>query len=98
MISPKNLVNHELIGLEIEIKNSENKSLIGKKGKVIDETKSTFIIQDKNKTKTIIKKGTLFVFNVDSQKIQIKGDYLQGNPWDRIKAKIKVKTRWQKNK
>ena len=51
MITSKNLVNHELIGLKIKIKDSKNKSLIGKKGTIIDETKSTFLIEEKNDRK-----------------------------------------------
>ena len=44
-----------LIGKDIEIISSKNKSLFGLKGRVIDETKNTIRIETRNKIKTIIK-------------------------------------------
>jgi len=43
------------IGSNIEIKESKNKSLIGLKGKVIDETKNMFTIETQKGIKKIIK-------------------------------------------
>ncbi|MFH1209571.1 MAG: ribonuclease P protein subunit [archaeon] len=55
-----------LIGSYIEIIESKNKSLIGLKGKVIDQTKNTITIDCKNKTKKII-----------LSQVKIKNDKLQ---------------------
>ena len=44
-----------LIGSVVEVKESKNKSLVGLKGKVIDETKYIIKIRDKDKIKTLIK-------------------------------------------
>ena len=44
-----------LIGSLVEVKESKNKSLVGLKGKVIDETKYIIKIRDKDKIKTLIK-------------------------------------------
>ena len=44
-----------LIGSVVEVKESKNKSLVGLKGKVIDETKYIIKIKDKDKIKTLIK-------------------------------------------
>ena len=44
-----------LIGSLVEVKESKNKSLVGLKGKVIDETKYIIKIKDKDKIKTLIK-------------------------------------------
>ena len=41
-VTPRTLLKHELIGLEAEVAESTNKSLIGKRGKVMMETKNTF--------------------------------------------------------
>jgi len=43
-----------LIGSYIEIEESKNRSLIGLKGKVIDQTKNTITIDTGDKTKKII--------------------------------------------
>ena len=44
-----------LIGSLVEVKESKNKSLVGLKGEVIDETKYIIKIKDKDKIKTLIK-------------------------------------------
>ncbi|MEM0473493.1 MAG: ribonuclease P protein subunit [Candidatus Aenigmatarchaeota archaeon] len=46
-ITPSNIVRHELIGLETEIKSATNKYLIGLKGLVVDETYGMLMIQTK---------------------------------------------------
>lgn len=43
------------IGSNIEIKESKNKTLIGLKGKVIDETKNIFTIETQKGIKKIMK-------------------------------------------
>jgi len=37
MITPYNLVNHELIGLGVKVEHSTNSSLVGIEGRVVDE-------------------------------------------------------------
>ena len=96
MISKYNLPNHELIGLEVEIVDSKNKTLVGMKGRIIDETKNTFTIRSDGKERKIIKKDSTFVFKVGRKKFMIKGERLVGNPWERLKRRIKVKNRWEK--
>ena len=44
-----------IIGKNITIKDAKNKSLIGKHGQVIDETKHTITIKTQQKQLTIIK-------------------------------------------
>ena len=51
MININNIIKHELIGLKAEIVDSRNKANIGIKGKIIDETKNTIIIEHKSKKK-----------------------------------------------
>lgn len=71
----------EFIGLEVEVIDSKNKSLIGVKGRIIDETKETFIIEYNKKTITIIKKMARLKINGQ----EIEGMNLFGKPEDRIK-------------
>ncbi len=94
-ITPLNLGNHELIGLRVEVVNSENPLLVGLKGIVIDETKNTIIIFDerKNSPKIIPKDVVDLTFTLpDGTKVLVKGEVLIGSPEDRIKKTIKK--RW----
>ncbi len=75
------IIKHELIGNKIEIIDSKNKCLIGIKGSVIDETKYTLVIKQKEKIKRIIKKGTIIKIN----DMMIEGEKLVSRPEERIK-------------
>ncbi len=70
----------ELIGLVIEVVGSKNKTLVGLKGKIIDETKNTIILQN-GKIKKLMKSHIQIKIN---NKI-IEGKSLQKRPEDRIK-------------
>ncbi len=88
-ITPENLVRHELIGLEVEIKQSTNPSQKGLEGRVIDESFKTLEIETKTGEKTIPKENTTFVFTIpDGSKVQVNGNLLLGRPEDRIKKKL----------
>ncbi|MEW6063193.1 MAG: ribonuclease P protein subunit [Nanoarchaeota archaeon] len=75
----------EFIGLNIKIINSKNKSIVGLKGKVVDETKNTITIEHNGKMKRLIKNQiTLKVCN-GNKLFEIEGKLLVGRPEDRIK-------------
>ena len=90
MITSKNLVHHEFIGLNVHVIGKNNKSL-NLQGTIIDETKNTIKIEEFDNTEKIIPKvGTLFVFEIpNGQKIEIDGDILSVRPEDRIKKRFK---------
>ena len=90
MITSKNLVHHEFIGLNVEITNVKDKSL-KLLGTVIDETKNTIKIEDANKNEKLIpKKGSIFTFEIPSgEKVEANGDILSIRPEDRIKKRFK---------
>lgn len=90
MITPKNLVKHELIGLEAEVAGSTNKFSIGISGLVVDETKNTLSIETKNGVKRIQKKGSTFIFKISSErKVKVDGNKIAVRPEDRLKLKVK---------
>jgi ribonuclease P protein subunit POP4 len=92
LITPQNLVRHELIGLDVEIKDSTNKSQVGLKGKVIWETYSTIEIETAKGEKIIPKDITIFIFTLpNGTKVQVDGKVLIGRSEDRIKKKL---SRW----
>lgn len=60
----KNIRKHELIGYPIEIIDAKNKTLVGIKGTIVDETKNTFKIKTKLQKKTIIKDQITFIIKI----------------------------------
>ena len=88
-ITPYNLVRHELIGLEVEIKESTNKNQVGLKGSVIDETFKTLKIETDKGEKIIPKDITIFIFKLpNGTRVQVEGKILLGRSEDRIKKKL----------
>ncbi len=84
--SNKNFVKYEFIGTEIEITDSKNKSLIEKKGKITDETRNMFVLDNEKK---VIKSQCTFKMKINKKNIEIKGKVLVGRPEDRIKKQLK---------
>ena len=78
----KDIVSMNLIGKNIEITKSKNKSLIGVKGKVIDETKNMIILDNQKK---LIKSQSTFKIKIKNNTYEIDGKVLQTRPEDRIK-------------
>ncbi len=85
MVTKTNILKHELIGLDIEVVEANNKSMIGLKGKVVDETRNILVIETKNGEKKILKKDLKIKTEVEGEKIIITGKKLVGRPEDRIK-------------
>ncbi|MFH1473704.1 MAG: ribonuclease P protein component 1 [Candidatus Aenigmatarchaeota archaeon] len=90
MISAKNLIRHELIGLPVEVVNSSNEFQVGIKGLVVNETKNLLVIETKKELKKIQKKGSSFIFKIPSgKKVKVNGKRIVARPEDRIKLKVK---------
>jgi ribonuclease P protein subunit POP4 len=90
MISTKNLIRHELIGLPVEVVESSNMFQVGIKGMVVDETKNLLIIETRKELKKIQKKGASFIFKIPSGKrVKVDGKIIVARPEDRIKFKVK---------
>ena len=77
----------ELIGSGLEVIDSKNKSLIGIKGKVIDETRNTITIEVGKSVKKLIKSEVKLLITFGKRKIKINGIVLVGRPEDRLKKK-----------
>jgi ribonuclease P protein subunit POP4 len=91
MITPQNLVRHELIGLKVKIAGSTNKAMIGTEGKVVDETRNTLILEVLGKDKKFVKEQCVFSFYLPGSKnwVKVDGSILVARPEDRIKKKLK---------
>ena len=90
MITSKNLVHHEFIGLKVHATSKKNNSL-DLKGTIIDETKNTIKIEGEDNTEKMIpKNGALFVFELpNGEKVEVDGNILSIRPEDRIKKRFK---------
>jgi ribonuclease P protein subunit POP4 len=91
MITPQNLVRHELIGLKVKIADSTNSALIGLQGRVVDESRNTLTIEAKGKEKSLIKDQCVFSFLLPDKKTRVKvdGSVIVARPEDRVKKKLR---------
>ena len=81
----KDVLKKELIGCALEVTDAQNKSLIGIYGKIIDETKNTIIIRDKNKNKkTLLKDQIRFIIEMNNKRIEIDGKKINKRTEKRI--------------
>lgn len=87
----RNLLKHELIGLEVEVLESRNVYEKGIKGEIVDETRNTLVIKTRRSDKMIQKDGRKFMITLDGKHIVVDGSAIVGRPEDRIKRKVK---RW----
>lgn len=78
----------ELIGLELTVVDSPNKSIVGLHGKIIDETKQTLVINTSKGRKQLLKHAVTVEMLMDGKKIIMQGKLLVGRPEDRIKKRM----------
>ena len=90
-IQPADIVRSELIGLEAEVTRAGNKSLVGLRGLIIDETKNTLSIERDGVVKKVIKSQVMLNILFDGQTFQIDGRVLVGRPEDRLKKIRRLK-------
>ncbi|MHA1238728.1 MAG: ribonuclease P protein component 1 [Candidatus Odinarchaeia archaeon] len=92
-ITPYNILQHELIGLNVYVKSSSDPCIKGVRGKIIDETKNMIIILREDGKKTMVsKKGSVFRLRLpDGTLVEIEGQKIVGRPEDRIKKFVKRK-------
>lgn len=87
MITPKNLIYHELIGLLVRVVQGPAQGL---DGRVVDESRNMFTIEAHGKEKIVVKEQGVFVFTLPSgERVRVEGRILVARPEDRIKKKQK---------
>lgn len=79
----KKVYPYELIGQEMEVINSRNKSNLGLKGRIVDETKYTLKIEWQGKIKTLMKKNIKFKLKKTNK--MIEGKIITKRSEERIK-------------
>jgi ribonuclease P protein subunit POP4 len=88
-ITSKNILGHEMIGLNVKVIKSTNIAREGIKGVVVDESQNTFVIlgsKGKNEKKFILpKKECEFEFDLENEKVIVKGIDVLKKPEERVK-------------
>ncbi len=84
------IVQQELIGLHAKVVRSSNPGYLGIEGKVLDETRNTFLILHKNKKRTVVKNISVFGFAMpDGTFVEIDGKAIAGRPEVRVKKGVR---------
>ncbi len=79
-----NLRKHELIGLEVSIVSATDPSLVGVRGRVVDETRNLLVVEAGGREKRVPKGGNRFRFEVQGG-VEVDGDEILYRPEDRVK-------------
>jgi len=95
MLAPENLARQELIGLRVMVEESTNLCLKGLSGKVVDETRNTFLLETERGIKRIPKSNTSLIFTMpDGRRVRVAGSILISQPENRINKRMQ-KMRWK---
>jgi len=87
-IRPENILRHELIGLKTVVARSSNTSLVGTRGRIIDETKNTVKLSTRQGVKVVPKGVAVFRFDLsDGTIVEVEGAKLVGRSENRMKAR-----------
>jgi RNase P/RNase MRP subunit p29 len=84
ILMKKKVFAHELIGKEIEIISSTNKSYQGFHGVIVDETKATLKVRVQGLVKTLLKSA--ITFKIKGSDVVIEGSSITKRSEDRIKG------------
>lgn len=83
----------EFIGLKASVVESKQPSYRGINGIVVDETRNTLVIRQKNEDKAVVKNISVFHFTLpDGTIVEIDGNSILGRPEDRVKRHLR--RRW----
>lgn len=84
-MSPANILRHELIGLHYNILDSEDDSLKGLSGIIVDETRNTLRIDVEGRVKTIPKETVSLNLKLpDEINVVVDGSAFHGRPEERL--------------
>jgi len=84
-MNTQQMFRQEIIGSYIEVIAAKNTSLIGKKGKIIDETRNTLELEN---NVSLLKEQIVISLNFEGQIMIIDGKLLVGRSEERLKKSI----------
>ena len=79
-----NLRKHELIGLDVEVLQATDPSQAHVRGRVVDETRNTLVLEIHGDEKRIPKHGSRFRFEIQGG-LELDGEEIRFRPEDRVK-------------
>jgi len=95
MITPRNVVRHELVGLRCHVVDSADTSLVGIEGCIVKETTHTLVVETEEGEKTVPKRYTTFEFELpdedkddgdDTTIVRVKGSAIDARPAERARG------------
>ena len=91
MIVPRNVIRHELIGLDVLVVHSSNPSHIGVKGMIVDETRNMLVIHSGSATRRIQKNKSVFRLTLpEGTLVDVQGSVLVMAPEKRLSLHKKL--------
>lgn len=88
MITPYNLLGHELLGLHTRARTAEETV----EGTVDAETKNTLTLKTQKGSKRVIKGSTTLIFTLPlGAVVEVKGRLLEARPEDRVKKRHRIR-------
>lgn len=90
MASASELARDELVGREVRVAATNDPTLAGLEGVVVDETMATFTVETGDRRRVVAKTGQTFAFNTEGAPVLLDGSAIVYRPEDRIK-KARVK-------
>jgi len=85
-VTRSNIRYHELIGLEVTVREHTDPSLKGVSGRVVAETKKTLIIKTESGEKVVPKWGGVFTFKLPrTLRAEVWGGDIIGRPEERLR-------------
>jgi ribonuclease P protein subunit POP4 len=92
MITPYNVLRHELVGLKAKVIEAAHPGYIGIAGEVVDETKNTLALEVEGVKKKVPKDGAVFELTLpDKTRVRVDGKLLAERSEERVKKKIKIR-------
>ncbi|NLV25941.1 MAG: ribonuclease P protein subunit [Methanomicrobiales archaeon] len=90
MITPQNILRHELTGLDVQVKQANNQYLEGIIGMVVEETRHMVLVKTNDRIRNIAKNGVTFRITLPSGTcVDVDGKALVMAPEKRINMRIK---------
>ena len=85
----KNIVLHELIGLDAEVIKCRDRSQVGIKGRIINESKNLLYLKYGSKISKVVKKISTFRFTAGSDSFVVSGEEINFRAYERTEKALK---------
>jgi len=87
-VTRRNVLRHELIGLEARVTNSSDPGVIGTYGTIVDETRDMLVIEQTGKPKIVPKAHSIFMLTLPSgEEVEVDGAKLVARPEERVRKR-----------